>query len=71
MDGSQGFPNDVAVVKLTSAADLNDPFVGAVAMAEGAEDFADASCYITGWGVTTGQSTLMLALYLPDVNGAL
>ena len=46
-----GFPNDVALIKLKKAADMTSKYVGAIALAPAAAGNDDLSdCFITGWG---------------------
>lgn len=55
-DGSRGFPNDVSVLRLTTAIDPNR-FTGPATLPPltGAPDYVGFTCYITGWGRTRGN----------------
>ena len=49
-DGNQGFPNDIAVIKLTSTIARNN-YVTPVALPSSSENFeSSGDCWITGWG---------------------
>jgi len=51
MDSQNGFPNDIALMELSSAADLSGPYAKAVQLAEAGADFqGNSDCWITGWG---------------------
>ena len=52
--GFLGFPNDIAVVRLRSAANTGSPFISTVPLAE-TGDFIGSSCIISGWGRTSGK----------------
>merc|ERR1712150_174122 len=54
MDGSKGFPNDIAVVEIQGKMDLSSKYVKAIEMAQPSQDFIGAECVITGWGKTSG-----------------
>jgi len=46
-----GFPNDIALMKLSSTADLSGPYAQAVHLADSGTDFmGNTDCWITGWG---------------------
>jgi len=50
-DASKGFPNDIAVMQISSDAKLSSPYISAVEMADSGEDFlGNTDCHITGWG---------------------
>ena len=49
-NGQRGFPNDIAVLQLSSTINLNDRYASAVKMASSGEDFTEKKCIITGWG---------------------
>ena len=53
------FPNDIALLRLTTNADTSNKYVSTIAMANKNEDFAgNYNCYITGWGAMyNGGST--------------
>ena len=56
---SSGFPNDIALMKLSSSADLSSKYATAVALPDSNEDFAgNDECWITGWGATRGGGPL-------------
>merc|ERR1719348_68853 len=56
--GSQGFPNDIAVIRLSTAATLNN-FVAPITLAaSNAGDFVGSDCWITGWGRLYGNGPL-------------
>merc|ERR1712018_245613 len=49
-NGWQGFPNDIAVMKLASEADISE-YAQPIRMAEPGDNFVgNPDCYITGWG---------------------
>ena len=48
-----GMPADLAIIRLASPADLSNPNIGIVKLADDSYDFAGSSnCWITGWGRT-------------------
>merc|ERR1712121_83842 len=54
--GIFGFPNDIALLQLSTDADTSSPFISTIAMADKDEDFAgNSECYITGWGRLYGD----------------
>ncbi len=53
--GYLGFPNDIAVMRLSTSADLSSPYISTITMASDGEDFVGDECYITGWGRTSGR----------------
>ena len=59
--GRRGFPNDIALLSLSSPIDLSDQYVSTVQMASSGENFIDNECWITGWGKTSRWSGI------PDV----
>ncbi|CAD5112943.1 DgyrCDS2150 [Dimorphilus gyrociliatus] len=62
-DGSLGFPNDVGVVRVSSAFDLSASNVAAATLVpSNAPNFAGQACTISGWGLTVGGGS-----GLPDV----
>ena len=54
--GFLGYPNDIALLKLSSAIDLNSRYASVISLADSGEEFVnDGECWITGWG-STGRS---------------
>ena len=49
----QGFPNDIALLYLSTPIDLSDKYVYAVELASAGEKFIGNECWITGWGKTS------------------
>ena len=67
--GPGAFPNDIAVIELTTAANLDSAFIDTIAMAEGDYDYAGERCIISGWGVTTeGGGSLPAILQEAQTN---
>jgi len=62
-DGSGGgFPNDIALLYLSSEADTSSQYVATIALPSQNEEFAgNSQCYISGWGVTVAGG------YTPNV----
>ena len=59
-----GFPNDVALIKLKTPANLTNEFIGIVPMAPAKATDADYSnCVITGWGATKKGMSLSFFLF--------
>lgn len=55
-DGSRGFPNDIAVMRLATTAATN-PHTRAATMAPAnSGDLAGSNCFISGWGRLYGKS---------------
>ncbi|XP_071115166.1 chymotrypsin-like serine proteinase [Haliotis cracherodii] len=52
-----GYPNDIAVLRLTSSMDTSSSAVGTVSLASGSNDYAGQTCTISGWGRLSGGST--------------
>ena len=51
-----GFPNDIALVQISSNADLSSGFAKAIKLPSNNENFAgNPSCVITGWGALYGN----------------
>jgi len=49
-----GLPGDIAIIRLANTADLSNPNIGTVKLADDSYDFAGATnCWITGWGRTS------------------
>merc|ERR1711976_739650 len=63
-DGSQGFPNDIAVLQTSSSIATNQ-YTQPITMASQGQDFTSANCVITGWGRTSGA--VAGGSSLPDV----
>ncbi len=54
MDSRRGFPNDIALIRLTTPADLTNRFIETIPLATPSDgDFAGDECYIIGWGLTS------------------
>ena len=54
-----GFPNDIAMLYLSSSANTNSQYIGTIALPNRNENFAgNSNCYITGWGATQGGGSL-------------
>lgn len=52
-----GYPNDIAVVKLSAPVNPFENFVNTVCIPEQGEVFEENDdCYMTGWGATLGKS---------------
>ncbi|XP_071114885.1 chymotrypsin-like serine proteinase [Haliotis cracherodii] len=49
-----GYPNDIAVLRLTSSMDTSSSAVGTVSLASGSYDYAGQTCTISGWGRLSG-----------------
>ncbi|XP_060064685.1 elastase-1-like [Ylistrum balloti] len=66
-DGSAaGYPNDIAILRLASSAELNE-LVQLVPMASKGDGFAgNNDCWLTGWGKTSASSSV--APKLMEVN---
>ena len=53
----RGYPNDIALLELSSPADLSGSFATAIPMVTKGEDGSDnTDCWITGWGKTSSSS---------------
>jgi len=51
----RGFPNDIALLQLSSNVDMSSRFIDTVALPAKNENFAgNSDCWITGWGATRG-----------------
>jgi secreted trypsin-like serine protease len=50
-----GFPNDIALMKLSSPISMNEHRTP-ICLADSDEEFTGTSCFITGWGDTKGTS---------------
>ena len=46
--GAQGFPNDIALVKLNQDADLKNPYIATIKPATASQEFLGEQCFITG-----------------------
>ncbi|KAK2181354.1 hypothetical protein NP493_403g09033 [Ridgeia piscesae] len=55
--GKLGFPNDIALIKLSTAARYNQ-YVKPIKMAPVNANFTGDTCYITGWGRLYGKCTV-------------
>ncbi|XP_071114886.1 chymotrypsin-like serine proteinase [Haliotis cracherodii] len=44
------YPNDIAVLRLTSSMDTSSSAVGTVSLASGSNDYSGQTCTISGWG---------------------
>ena len=50
-----GFPNDIALLKLDQPANLSNEYIETVNISENSTDYyTDAECWISGWGATVG-----------------
>nr|AHZ01187.1 serine protease [Arenicola cristata] len=59
--GADGYPNDIAIIKLSEPVDMTNEYVDIIPLAEGAEeDYEGRTCVITGWGLTED-------LVIPDI----
>jgi len=67
-DGNQGFPNDIAVIRLASAADINIYVSPANLPDTNGPDFTGYNCYITGWGRLYGFGPLPNVLNQANVD---
>merc|ERR1711893_13651 len=56
--GSGAFPNDISLIQLSTAIDMSNPFVSAINLAEGSQDYAGQRCIISGWGRLYGGGPL-------------
>lgn len=54
--GSRGYPNDIAVMYLSSSANTGSQYISTVPMASSSDSFVGSTCYITGWGKTSSSS---------------
>ncbi|CAH1795904.1 unnamed protein product [Owenia fusiformis] len=52
-DGSQGFPNDIALLYLEAPFEIDNWALRVIPRSTGATNFAGDNCEITGWGDTT------------------
>merc|ERR1719348_1078540 len=69
--GSQGFPNDIAVIRLSTAATLNN-FVAPITLAAStAGDFVGSDCWITGWGSSTEMDLCQTSCRRPTLMSSL
>jgi len=68
-DGRRGFPNDVAVVRLSMAAPIDGKTVVAGKLpTTHPKDYTKNECWISGWGRTSGGAPLPSALRHARVN---
>jgi len=68
-DSSQGFPNDIALIQISSAADLTGAYIKSVALPAVGESFeGNSECYITGWGKMGMVSALPNVLQEANVD---
>ncbi|ELU05595.1 hypothetical protein CAPTEDRAFT_172265 [Capitella teleta] len=51
-----GFPNDIAVLRLSSMAPVGRPDITPIALPTSSGDFTGSACYILGWGLTSGDA---------------
>ena len=64
-----GFPNDIAMLYLSSSANTNSQYIRTIALPSRNENFArNSNCYITGWGATRGGGSLPNILQVHDHN---
>ena len=55
-NGRNGFPNDMAVVRLATPARIDGRTVAAATLpSQTLEDFTSSECWISGWGRTGGS----------------
>ena len=60
--GEGGFPNDIALIKLRTPADLSNKYVDTIAIGDKNDDFVGDECWITGWG---GMYVLSFDMLMP------
>merc|ERR1712179_226850 len=71
LDGSRGFPNDVATLRLASNANLNNIFIDPVSMAPNdGHMYVGDECYISGWGRLRGGGPLPNVLQEPGLTSS-
>lgn len=57
--GTGAYPNDVALLKLSSYIDLVNSNQRAITMADTNDNFDNTECYITGWGLDENSKSLI------------
>ena len=64
-----GYPNDIALMYLSSTADLSSRYASTVSLPSSNEEFAgNRNCWITGWGATRGGGPLPNILQEANVD---
>merc|ERR1711976_37187 len=58
--GSEGFPNDIALIRLATPADISRPNIKTISLPSSTDKsfYEDKECVITGWGLKNGGDWL-------------
>ncbi|XP_048236587.1 chymotrypsin-like serine proteinase [Haliotis rufescens] len=63
-----GYPNDIAVLRLSTSMDTNSSAVSTVNLASGSNDYAGQTCTISGWGRLSGGGSTPNVLQKVDMT---
>ena len=68
--GFLAFPNDIAMLYLSTNADMSSQYVDTVALASKSDNFVgNSNCWITGWGRLVGGGRTPDILQVSAMNG--